>query len=480
MRLPFQLRSFVVVLLCWGSTLAAHASHLLCAELTYEYAGTAALPNQYRVMARIFSDGDTAPPPLQITVYCAKNGCSTPGSFNATLGHTGYTTLATGCTNTNGPYIITLVEGLVQLPPARWALSIDLAARIGGLVNLPQFPATFLSTLVVAELDNTTGLVNSSPRFTTSRLVRLVSTQPQHYSLNAFDSEGDSLAYELVQPRITASSNIPCGVGMPAPGTLAPHFQVNAITGELLTVAGVAQQGSYALAGRVNEYRRINGAWQQIGSIMADRTYFFTAGANQVPTFTSVARTGSPTIQLLNQTIRVVAGQTLSLTLAATDADAGQLVTLNSNVAGIVPGATFQPLANGQGQLTWQVPATLPPGRYAFTATAFDDACPVPGHGVLTLSFLVTPQVLAAQPSRQPLAQLPFPIPFQEEVRFRLTGPGRQPVVITDELGRTVAQLLSAADGSIVWRPAAAVSAGLYLARNLAGTQVARLSYTGH
>ena len=56
MRPSFLFRSALLLFFWWGSSLAAHASHLLGADLTYAYAGTAALPNQYRVTARLFQD----------------------------------------------------------------------------------------------------------------------------------------------------------------------------------------------------------------------------------------------------------------------------------------------------------------------------------------------------------------------------------------------------------------------------------------
>jgi hypothetical protein len=222
----------------------------------------------------------------------------------------------------------------------------------------------------------------------------------------------------------------------------------------------------------------VNGNWQQIGSITRDMTYTVVAGTNQVPAFTRVAPTANPGAQVLGQTIPVNPGQPISLTLTAADPDAGQVLTLGSDAVGIVPGAAFQPLGNGQGVFTWQVPAALPVGRYAFTVSATDNACPIYGSGVVTLAFLVTRQALGTR-SGQPLAQLPHPMPFKDEVRFQLAGVGQQGVLIVDELGRTVQQLTTAPDGRVVWRPASHVAAGLYFARNLSGTQRARLAYSG-
>jgi len=477
MRTPFLFRSFAF-LACWlGSAVVARASHNLGSELTYEYIGTPANPNRYHVVARLFRDLNSAVDDPITTLTCGKEECGAmlPGSFTTTLVRTSTTPVATGCTSSGIRYALDVLEGQVDLAPAHWTLSINLSNRQIGVMNVA---ASYAQTVYVkAELDNTNGLVNSSPRFTTSRIIQLTGTQPQRYSTSAFDSEGDSLVYQLVQPLAEPTAALPCG--FVTTGAIAPHFQLNAASGELLTVAGPTQQGLYAMAVRVNEYRRVSGSWRQIGSITRDMNYIVSVGTNQTPAFTSVVRTGSPGTQLLGQAIRVNSGQTVSLTLTATDPNAGQALTLNSNIASLVPGASFQDLGGGQGLLTWQVPATFPLGRYALTATALDDACPAAGASVVVLPFVVTQQVLATH-TRQALAQLPFPVPFQDEVRFQLAGASRQQVVIVDGLGRTVAQLTPAADGSVVWHPAASVSAGLYYARNQDGSQVAHLSYRGH
>ncbi|MDO3414898.1 hypothetical protein Q3A66_07440 [Hymenobacter sp. BT770] len=471
----------MLLVLWWGSCLAARASHWLGADLTYAYAGTAALPNQYRITVRLFLDANAVVQDTDILLTCGKNGCGTAqaGSFTTHLIRTAEVTLSQGCATSGASggiyYRVTTLEGLVQLPPADWTLSINGENRRSGLVNMAK--SEMQSIYVKAELHNATGLINSSPRFTTAELIQLSGLQARSFSLNAYDNEGDSLVYQLVQPLAAPTTSPGCGAATAGP--IAPHFQINAATGQLLTGSGQATQGIYALAVRIDEYRRISGSWQQIGSITRDMDYWVVLSNNQLPAFTRVARTGSPGSQLLGQTIRVNAGQTLSLTVTATDADAGQVLALSSHVPAVFPGATFQDLGNGQGLLTWQVPATQPLGRYALTATATDNACPVPGAEVLTVPVVVIQQLLAIRPARQPLAQPPYPSPFQDEVRFQLAQPGRQPVLISDELGRTVAQLLTAADGSLVWHPGPAVAAGLYLARNQSGSQVARLSYAG-
>ena len=446
---------------------------MLGTELTYEYVGTPANPNQYHVVARLFRDLTSVVDDPMVTLTCGKNECGNtlPGSFTAILTRTSRAPVATGCA-TGISYELNTLEGLVQLAPAHWTLSINLSNRQVGVVNVTQ--SQNQTVYIKAELDNTNGLINSSPRFTTARIIQLTSTLPQRYSVSVFDSEGDSLVYQLVQPLSAATS--PCGVS--TVGAIAPHFQLNAATGELQTVSGPIQQGLYAMAVQVNEYRRIGGAWQPIGSVMRDMNYLVSVGTNQPPVFTSVTRTGSSGTQLLGQPIRVSPGETLSLALTATDADAGQVLSLSSSMGGLVPGTGFQDLGGGQGLLTWQVPATQPLGRYGLTATAQDNACPVAGANVLTLPIIVAQRVLATRAGQQ-LAQAPFPMPFRDEVHFQLAGQGQQAVLIVDELGRTVAQLTTAADGSATWQPATGLPAGSYFARTAVGTQAARLSYLG-
>lgn len=478
MRASFLFRS-LAFLTCWlGSITIVQASHMLGADIGYEYAGTAANPNQYHVTARLFRDISSAVMDPFVTLTCGRNSCdaAVAGSFTAILNRTSAVTVSATCNSTPVNYELSTYEGLVQLPPASWTLSTDLQNRAVGVVNVvnSQTQSVFIKT----ELNNTSGIVNSSPRFLVDRLILLTSSQAQqHYSIGAFDSEGDSLVYRLVQP--IANPTVTNSCGTPTAGAIAPHFQVSAATGELTTVAGPTQQGRYALAARVDEYRRINGTWQPIGSVTRDMTYFVLAGTNQAPVFTRVALASAPSGQLLGQTIRVNPGQLLSLRLTAVDPDAGQALALLSGLPGTVPGATFQDLGGGQAQLNWQVPATLPPGRYQLAVTALDNYCAAPAFTVATVPVLVTQQVLATR-TRQALAQPPFPVPFSEVVRFQFAGKGVQPVVITDALGRNVAQLATAPDGSVVWQPAAALPSGLYFARNLDGTQVARLQYSSH
>ncbi|GGE95952.1 hypothetical protein GCM10011383_03390 [Hymenobacter cavernae] len=398
-------------------------------------------------------------------------------------------------------------EGIVTLPPARWTLSIYAENRSFNVFNLIE--AYQKDIHVEALLDNSSGLVDFSPKFSSFTLPYVSMNALHRNSFSAFDQDGDSLVYRSVQPLASLQGEGECstpiaysgstggefvdpatGARVPygpvqftpafpflsyqaVSGTAVPFFQLNAATGELLTQP--ITLGYQVVAIRVDEYRKQGGSWQQIGSITRDIAYYTLNGeGNHNPTITEVKLANASASQSPGNVIPVNPGQLVSLTLTATDPDAGQTLKLSSDVAAIIPGAGFQTLINNQAQLSWQVPAQLPLGRYSFTVTVRDNSCPVNGSEVRTITFLVTDKVLATR-SREPLAQPAFPVPFHEQVRFQLTTHKAQAILIVDELGRTVDQLTSRADGTVIWRPAATIRPGLYIARTANGQQLQRL-----
>jgi hypothetical protein len=181
---------------------------------------------------------------------------------------------------------------------------------------------------------------------------------------------------------------------------------------------------------------------------------------------------GTGAAQSPNQTIAVRPGQTVDLTLTATEPDAGQHLRFSSEATSIIPGLSLTTLGATQARLTWQVPASLPLGFYTATIAVFDDGCPN-SSVEQTLYFRVTNQVLATRPATD-AASSAFPMPFRDQVQFQAIT-GGQVVFIVDELGRTITQLRAGADGRVLWQPAASLPAGLYLARGADGRPLARL-----
>ncbi len=468
---------WLAALVLWlGPLLAAHATHILGGDISYTpIASTTAGVPRYHVVTHLFRDPTGVTQPT-IQLACSRGGCnvSSPGSALLTviLSQTS-TTYALGCPGAPGYlYQVLLFETDVDLPVGEWTLSVGEVNRAANIVNVVNSVNT--SFYISTYLNNTLGQ-NSSPKFLSTLLPYLCNGAAQRYSFSSFESDGDSLRYEFRQPEqmIMANSYSSSGCSTPAVATFSPHFQLNPATGALTTIATSSlQQGVYAMAARVSEYRRVNGSWQLIGYVTRDISYIVVGSANQTPRFTSLRLNGAATAQPLGQPIRVQPGQTVTLGLDAADPDAGQALRFESQAPGIIPGLSLQTTGATTALLTWQVPASLPPGRYTATVAVLDNGCPNASEEY-TFTFVVAPQLLAARSSHGIEAEA-YPMPFREQVQFQTTT-GGQLVTIIDNLGRVVAHLTAAADGQVRWQPAPTLPAGLYVARAADGQPLARL-----
>lgn len=451
----------------------AWATHAAGGEILYE--PIAGSTNRYHITTRLFrnAEGTAVDFAESISLYCAKNGCdvASAGSFVVQLTRTRRTDPdAIRCgTVVNDMHVY---EGDVTLTPGRWLLSTWQENRSISIRNIGQSETHSLH--IESFLDNSSGLVNSSPKFTSYKLPYLSRNQAHQYSASAFDIDGDSLVYQVVVPkenRAALMQQYICATEI-APYITAPNFTVDAATGTLRSTSAAVELGDYVFPIRVDEYRKLNSVWTKIGSVTREQVYRAYNSSNLNPTFTGLTVNGNTTTQPLEQIIRVNPGQTVALTLTATDPDAGQALRFVSDVPDVVPGTTLQTLNATQARLTWSVPSTLPLGRYRLTVGVADNGCPTNASEVRTITFLVTNQVLATAP-RRPLLLSASPNPFQSQVSFQVAKP--QPVVVLDGLGRVVAHLKSRPDGTVTWQPTAAVVPGLYFARTADGKQLVRL-----
>jgi len=509
MPTTLHLRFALLLLLYLGNRLAATATHIIGGDIAYSYISGSA--SRYHIVARLYGRDPASGVPDQTTLALifTRNGCSTTtaGSFSVLATRSQLAIRNLGCLG-NGTYRVSTFETDVTLLPDRWTITTTGENR-ASIVNLTN--PTTQSYNISAYLDNSSGLTNSSPFFTSFTLPYVCGSQPYRYSFSTFEADGDSLVYRAV-PSMAAptSGSTVCGAPMqyatytgdqfqdpingqtasyPAGqftptlpilsfrainGVAVPQYELNARNGDLLTTP-VMRVGLYAVVVRVDEYRRLNGIWTQIGSVMRDVVYsVFNAGGNRNPTFTSLTVTGAPTAQPVDQLIPVQAGQTVSLTFTATDPDAGQTVQISSDVATMLPGASFQMQGTNQGVLTWQVPTMLPSGRYNATATVSDSNCPIGGSEVRTITFIVAGQALSTHTSQKNTLSA-YPMPFHDQVQFKLLIAAVQTVIVTDGLGRLVDTITSRPDGTVHWLPAADVATGTYFAQPTIGGYICRL-----
>ncbi len=472
MRIRTSFRWLLALLLAVGSLSVAQASHIRGGDITYAtIASTTAGVPRYHVVVRNFVETNSSATSTSTTLNASRGSCSAATPLVLTAPRTQlFSSNLQMCGITSPLYQIAVYEVDIDLPLplGQWVLSATANARAFTILNISS-PGT-QDIYLTAFLDNSVVAQDISPIFQ-SMLQPVVSiTAPMPYSMSAFDADGDSLAYELIQPANGCNQPIPY-----YPSTFVPHYTINTATGALTatTAASTSSQGYYVIAAKVSEYRKVANQWVLIGYVIRDTVYLLFPTYNQTPTFTTMQVNGGAA-QPLSTNVAVQSGQTVTVLLQATDPDASQQLRFASAAAGVVPGLSLAQVGTTRAtQLTWQVPATLPAGRYPLLVSVFDDGCPYNASEERAILFVVAGnRTLATRASAT--ATDVYPVPFREQVQFT-TAPN-QGVVLVDALGREVARLTSAADGLVRWQPAATLPAGLYLARSAAsGQPLARL-----
>jgi hypothetical protein len=524
----------------------ARASHAQGGDLRYESLGN----NQYRVTVRSFRDcsGIQAETTLELNcrVGTPLTSCANNNALNrtVTLARVGqpifgnqYCATIGGICTTSGPanHEENTYQGTVTLPAEQWTMSVEINAR-PATANLASGSGGTLR--FEATLDNRNGLLNNSPNFGTMPVAFVGWKQPVSLSNGAFDIDGDSLVFSLVTPLTgcntaetykpyngpgAGNANIPGSpgctyyspVGMPTTfsptqpiatridttgtcptrlGQLTP-FSFNPANGAvsftpiIYDLTGTSANGNnkYVVCIKVDEYRRINGTYRNIGS--ARREVFLTVvdcGTNQNPRFANTMSVYGVGNVPLNRAISVRSGASTSVVLNATDPNTGQVLTLSANHLN-VPGVYTQQTAAGTLIMEFTPPTTLPDGTYYITIKAEDNNCPVKGLDVQTLAFRVYGSPLSARAQANTMVSNAYPNPFTDQVTFTLTRPDSrtaQTVDIVNQLGQVVDHLTvpagGAAEAKLTWTPAASVPAGVYLARFADGQQTVRLLHLSH
>ncbi|MGI4835552.1 MAG: hypothetical protein ACRYFK_19025 [Janthinobacterium lividum] len=477
MRSLFHVRWLLALVLGLGSFLVAHATHNQGAEIAYKsIAPTTPGVPRYHVLVRLYLDPANRTLATTIALVATQGGCDATGPNKVVVPNIlrtqptpGYA-INCGTAGVTLNYYTAIYETDLDLPTGAWVLGVTLENRASDIQNIANAEAH--NSFVNAYLNSSLAAQDSSPQFQATLLPYVGGNAAQHYSFSAYDADGDSLSYSYILPREVVAgieANSTCGSSLS--GFYSPQYQLDARTGVLTSTAGTTQQGRFSMSGQVNEYRRLNGQWQLIGFVTRDLTYLAYATTNRPPDFTSLTVNGGAA-QPVDQPIAARPGQLLTLTLTAADPDAGQQLTFACASTAIMPGLSLATLSGTQVQLTWQVPATLPPGRYTLPVAVLDDGCPQRTTQERTLLIVVGGQALATRPATNAESQA-YPVPFREQVQF-LAAPG-QAVTLVDALGRVVARLSADASGRVLWQPSAGLPAGLYLARGAGGQALARL-----
>lgn len=258
-------------------------------------------------------------------------------------------------------------------PCDSWTIHWAICCRSGSM-NVQQTPGLWIENTV----NNAGGRCNAAPVFIDNTIPLVCAGQPVSYDASATDDDGNTLRYHFIDARYGAPVATP--VLYSGSYTGAEPFTgmaIDSITGRITfqpTLTGyivtVVEVGQYDEEGLM------------IGTVMRDFPFIVSACENIVPsissgTFTSV--TGPATISG-DRALSVCTEEAFCASLSFTDSDLDQDLTITSNIADVLPGATMEVVGTNPAavEVCWNTTGAAE-GIFQFTITATDDACPVEG-----------------------------------------------------------------------------------------------------
>lgn len=192
--------------------------------------------------------------------------------------------------------------------------------RVGGILNVNwpnSIDVEFFISTTITFLDPQFDGTNNSVKLLQAPIDIACVGKPFVHNPNAFDPDGDSLSYELVVPRSSATFEVP---NYMFPSQIQPGLNnvlsLDPVTGELYWDSPQIQ-GEYNVAIKINEWR--NG--QIISSVTRDMQIFVAVCENEPPIIEG------------EDEICVIAGESISLEFTVDDLDDGQKVTVSGSGA---------------------------------------------------------------------------------------------------------------------------------------------------
>lgn len=252
--------------------------------------------------------------------------------------------------------------------PGNYIISMQDPNRNAGVINLPNSSNQVFyiqSLLIISSFSGP----NSSPVLTFPPIDKGCVGKCFLHNPGAYDTDGDSLSYELTNCLGYNGAQIP---GYSYPATGGGTYNVNAITGTL-TWCSPQAQGEYNLAMIIKEWRKtFDGEWKMVGYVLRDLQVDVGACNNNPPVILSMTDTC------------IVAGTLLQKTIRATDPD-NDVITLSANGAPfgvVVPKATFASapsLSPVTGNFSWQTSCNhIRKASYQVTVKALDNDPSIP------------------------------------------------------------------------------------------------------
>ncbi len=369
---------FVLAVLFYLIPNTSFATHIMGSELSLLQQST----NTYEVTLYLYRDCYGIPAQSIESIFYTSADTSQPFTDFVTLNRVAVNTLATTCgdtintCNSNDPNALPGVEqhlyrGLITLPfQGEWIFSWDDCCRNAAITNVvnPSGQSFYTETIV----DNSLLTGNSTPVFVTPLTPYVYVGANVIYNMGAYDLDGDSLAYKLVDPRESAG---PLGVIAFNPGFSATQplattgpFNFDPATGAMSFVPSMAQ--SSIISVEVQEFRAgalISTMRRDLQFVVINPGTFFNP---DLPTVSGINGTGVDTIIFC-------VGDTVSFMVYGDDPDSLENVTLlntNSNTFFSADSAYGKPAVTTVSGIAG--PASINGGRpNVVILTAYDDNC---------------------------------------------------------------------------------------------------------
>lgn len=384
-------------ILCLLFISQAKASHIAGGDLSYVCLGG----NQYRINLNLFADCFGVDPGTSHIIDFT-SPCGGTTSITVTLLNSGGTEISQLCatqinnsTCNNGTLPGMRVfhyTGTVTLAPCdSWTMSWDLCCRNAAVLNLVT-PDVY-GSYIEATLNSATAACNNSPSFNAQPIPYVCLGQQVNYSYGVVETDGDSLYYSLIGARDAGPTALAYSGGYSATSPL-PGITINSSTGMITFTP--TQQGNFVVVVLVEEYDS-NG--NLIGKVMRDIQFIVQTCSNSVPDPSAGAITGMTGTAVQSGPFSIEMCEQADFTFSTTfsDPNPGDNLTLTSNIASVLPGATVT--TSGTNPLTATVSWTAPTGtantNTTFSLTINDGACPVPGQQTFVYDIEVQPRTTA-------------------------------------------------------------------------------------
>ena len=358
-------------------SISLKASHLAGGDITYEYINQ----NQYKVIMTLYRDCSGIPLSNNAYIRIKSNTYNYNRLIRLTR-DTSYQIYITCDTFTtcNGGYLMGIEKhiysSIVTLPYVinDWVLDYEVCCRNSGTTNIQANNRNFY---IHTKLNNT--IQNNSPILTIEGIRYVCSNNMQTYNIGAFDVDGDSISYELVNTQYTHNGNIMYNLGynVNCPIGTNPHgnLNFNQITGDLSFYPQPNQLALISIL--VKEYR--NGIL--ISTILRDIQIVTLNCNNDTPTI------GDPTnIQsgiYYNGFIEVCAGSHLEFEIIVNDNDSETII---ENIQQALPNANITIQYSNPSIILVSAPISISTNPYStFFVEVNDNTCPL--NSIITRGF---------------------------------------------------------------------------------------------